>query len=91
PTPEARIAAVARSLVISMGAKFRAAGGIGTGGEPDYADFRAALAPYVKLEIVKARIDEARLSAGRHLTSRVRELSGELAEIEKTIPKELGQ
>ena len=76
-TPEGRIAAVARSLCIQMQKDKR---------EPDYADFRDALRPFLKRELLNARIDEARKNSGLRLTARVRELAAELQAI--TFPDE---
>ncbi len=69
-TPEGRIAAVARSLCIQMEKK--------SSREPDYADFRDVLRPFLQRELLNARIDEARKTSGRALTQRVRELAKEL-------------
>lgn len=85
-TPEGRIAAVARSLMITMEDRHNKNG---TGPrEPDYADFREALRPYLRQELLLARIDEARKTAATAVTARVRELASELAECQKLIPKE---
>jgi hypothetical protein len=85
-TPEGRLAAVARSLALKMGEDYRRTS---CGPEfPDYADYRKALAPYIRREILLARIDEARKSHYAAITSRVKELAAELAEVETTIPKE---
>lgn len=56
--------------------------------EPDYADFRDALRPYVQRELLLARIEEARKSAGAILTARMRELAAELYEIDRVIAAE---
>lgn len=74
-TAEDRIAAVAKSLCIQIGDKFR-------GRVPDYADFRDALRPFVQRELLRARIDEARKLSGRVMTERVKELAKELDAIE---------
>lgn len=76
-TPEGRIAAVARSLCVQMAEK-RKATGIGPS-EPDYADFRDVLKPFIEREMINARIDEARKTGGLLLTLRVRQLADELA------------
>jgi hypothetical protein len=83
PTPEGRLAAVCRSLMTQMDTRHRKTR-VGPA-EPDYADFREALRPYVRREILIARIDEARKSAGARLTSRVAELADELFEVDKII------
>jgi hypothetical protein len=56
--------------------------------EPDYGDFREALRPYVQRELLLARIDEARKSAGERLTSRMKELATELYAIDRIMPGE---
>ena len=66
-TPEGRIAAVARSLCIQMQKKLKR--------EPDYADFRDVLRPFLQRELLNARIDEARKTSGAVLTARVKELA----------------
>jgi hypothetical protein len=73
-TPEGRIAAVAKSLCIQMDKKLKR--------EPDYADFRDVLRPFIKKEILNARIEEARMLSGRVLTARVKELAAELEALE---------
>jgi hypothetical protein len=84
-TPEARIAAVVRSLAIKMGMKFERTG-VGAK-EPDYADLREALAPYLRRELLLARIDEARKTAATALTTRMKELASELFECDAAIAK----
>lgn len=78
-TPEGRIAAVVRSLCVQMEDRHNKTG-LGPI-LPDYADFREALRPFLRMEILKARIDEARKTAGAVLTTRMRELSAELMDI----------
>jgi len=56
--------------------------------EPDFADFREALRPYVQRELLVARIEEARRSAGVLLTARMRELADELYAIDRIIPED---
>lgn len=66
-TPEGRIAAVTKSLCLQFERKFHR--------EPDYADFRDVLRPFVQREILNARVDEARRTSGAALTERVRDLA----------------
>lgn len=80
-TPEGRIAAVARSLTIQMDEKYKR--------QPDYADFRDVLRPFIELELLRARVDEARQGCGRGLTMRMETLAGQMAECERSLPKEL--
>lgn len=81
-TPEERLAAVARSLVIKMAENYRKTG-VGPA-EPDKADYRDALRPFLKIELLRARIDEARKTSATALTIRMQELDRELrfAELE---------
>lgn len=76
-TPEERLAAVAKSLLIQLEKKNRV---------PDYADFRETLRPFIQRELVLARIDEARKSCGRGLTARIEELAAELSKIVAALP-----
>ena len=85
-TPEGRLAAVAASLALKMLADFEKTGEGPSA--PDYADYRDALRPFVKRELILARIAEARKKHSAELTVRVRELAIELAECERQIPKE---
>lgn len=75
-TPEGRIAAVAKSLCIQMADKRRDQHRALT--EPDYADFRDTLRPFIQRELLNARVDEARKTSARTLTDRIRELTAEL-------------
>jgi hypothetical protein len=85
-TPEERLAAVARSLAIQMQDKLLDAEKLKD--VPDYADFRDKLRPYVRRELILARIDEARKLGAITLTTRMKELALELAECEMQIPSE---
>lgn len=69
-TPEGRLAAVAKSLLVQMNDKYKR--------DPDYADFRDVLKPFVQRELLRARIDESRKSYGSELTKRMVELAKEL-------------
>jgi 2-C-methyl-D-erythritol 4-phosphate cytidylyltransferase len=53
--------------------------------QPDYADYRDALRPFVRRELLRARIEEARKAAGEILTARVAELAKELDEVNREI------
>jgi hypothetical protein len=93
-TPEGRLAAVAKSLLLQMQLRAEAAacltcGRIAAYADPDYADFREALRPFVERELLLARIGEARTASGKLLTSRIRELATELAELNKKLPDAL--
>lgn len=78
-SPTERIASVAKSTITEIARNF-------PGREADYADFRDALDPYVKRELLLARISEARICSAAALTVRIKELAAELAEAEKLIP-----
>jgi len=86
-SPEGRIAAVAKYLCVHF-EENHIRTGVGPK-EPDYADFKVALRPFIQRELLKARIDEARTTQSRILTDRVMELAKELAIVEAQIPKEL--
>jgi hypothetical protein len=73
-TAEGRIAAVAKSFLVQMRDKYKR--------DPDYADFRDVLRPFVQREMLRARIDEARKSYGQGLTTRMVELAKELDALE---------
>jgi len=73
-TAEARLAAVARELIVRM-ANCTCCASRMAPGKPDYADLRVALAPYVKVELLKARISEARTCGN---VDRARLLNAEL-------------
>lgn len=71
PTPEGRLAAVAvEEMFHHLDAKPHSR-------LPDYADFRGAFFKQVRIELLKAKIEEA-CRAPRN-EARVRELTGELA------------
>jgi hypothetical protein len=67
-TPEGRLAAVARDEMFRQLDAKRL---------PDYADFRCAFERYVKIELLQARLAEARLKPTN--ARREKELLGELA------------
>lgn len=73
-TPEERLAAVARQLVVNMQNSFDR--------RPDYADFRDTLRPFLQRELLLARVDEARASGAYAVTARVRELTKDLMKAE---------
>jgi hypothetical protein len=69
PTPEGRIAAVAREEIYRT---FR----LKRTFPPDYADFRAAVEAAVRMEILAAKLEEAQLKPAND--ARVKELLGQL-------------
>jgi len=85
-TPEGRLAAVARSLLLHMQDEFRRTGQGPS--EPDYADFRDAFRRRLRLELVNARISEARHIHAKVTTERVAELAKEKGQLESEIEKE---
>lgn len=80
PSPEGRLAAVARTLTIRLRER---------GKEPDYADYRDAFRPFIRRELILARIEEARHDMGQALTARARELAAELIAVEREIEENL--
>jgi len=78
-SPAGRIAAVARSLCLHFEAERRRTG-VGPS-EPDYADFRDVLRPFIERELILARIDEARKTGGIALTARIKELAADLVNL----------
>jgi len=85
-TPEERLAAVAANLRESFLARYSHERSGPT--EPDYADFRDALRPYVQQELLFARIDERRKMCGDVVSSRMEVLQRELLEVQQQIPEE---
>jgi hypothetical protein len=73
-SPAARLAAVARSIVMRM-ARCSLCQRDVPPNKPDYADLRQALNPFIELELIKARLAEAKL-ANNH--PRIRTLQGQL-------------
>ena len=59
PTFAARLAAIARDLMM-QGAKCYSCGRLATPNVPDYADFRDAFDPQIKIKELEDRLDEAR-------------------------------
>lgn len=82
-TPEARLAAVARTLMDLVLANHLSTGRGPR--QPDYADFREAFRPFLEREVLVARIDEARRVHGEKLTARVAELGLELKMVDTVI------
>lgn len=78
-TPEGRIAAVCKSLMLQMSDRhIKTRSGPSS---PDYADLKEVLRPFVQRELLNARIDEARKTSGMILTARVKELAAQLQAI----------
>jgi Mg-chelatase subunit ChlI len=75
--PEERIAAVCRAVH----EKFHP-----TAMAPDYADYRDALRPFIRREIILAKIEEARSCSSAVLTDRIADLARQLADVEREIP-----
>jgi len=94
-TPEGRLAAVAMSVILQMqlraleDAACRSCGRIAALRQPDYADFRDAMRPFIERELLLARINEARSGNGKLLTSRIQELCADLAELNRQLPDAL--
>lgn len=69
-TPEGRLAAVAVSLMYHMETSKQRL--------PDYADFREAMRPFIKRELLNARLDEANMSLKVALADRIKDIASEL-------------
>lgn len=77
-TPEGRLAMVAREVVEEarrIGNHFR-----GDRFYPDRADFRARFAPFLKIELLQARLEEAKIHAGAAAEQRVEQLTKEISD-----------
>lgn len=77
PTPEGRLAALAFSIGVQMRDHEKK--------DPDYADFRDAMRPFVKRELILARLEDLRQTTGATLTLRTAELAKELLDLNKQI------
>jgi hypothetical protein len=73
-TPAERLAAVARSLMMRE-ARCSSCDREAQPYKPDYADFRAALEPFVEIELLKVQLEEAQRSG---VNSRITELRAKL-------------
>lgn len=83
-TPEGRLAAVVKGLIVRMREEHR--NRLAEYREPDYADIRDALRPHVERELVLARIAEVEWSKIIDFRPvRLRELKLELAKAEAII------
>lgn len=82
-SPESRLAAVARNLIMRE-ATCPTCGRKMYPFKPDYADLRDALRPYVAREMLAARLEEAEAS---HNNKRVFNLKVELATVELEISR----
>jgi hypothetical protein len=76
-TPWGRLASVAESTLVSCQV---------SGEPPTAAKFSTALEPYVRVEIIFARIEEARRTYTAILTARMEELHAELLVANRSIP-----
>lgn len=70
PSPEGRLAALVRDEMFRH---------LDAGRTPDYADFRCAMERQVKIEILQARLAEARLKPNNQ--RREQQLLGQLASV----------
>jgi hypothetical protein len=85
-TATKRIAAAARSIQTQMQKSLTSVEKLRD--VPDYTDYEKKLDPWVRRELVIARIDQAKTDAAKDLTKTIMELAEELAEIEKELPSE---
>lgn len=77
-TPEGRLAMVARHVVDEarrIENRFR-----GDRFYPDRAEFRARFAPFMKIELLQARLEEAKIHAGAAAEERVQQLTKEISD-----------
>lgn len=72
PTPEGRIAAVVFSVWVQMRDHEKK--------DPDYADYRDALRPFLRRELILALMQDLRHQTGAIMTFRAAELGKELVE-----------
>jgi hypothetical protein len=72
PTPEGRLAAIARVVMYRVRGRF--------GHDPDLADFREGMARQMEIELLIARLEEAQLKPRNE--ARIRELVKEIAHLE---------
>jgi len=77
PTPEGRLAAVVLSVFIQMRDHEKK--------DPDYADYRDALRPFLHREIILARMKDVRHATGAIMTTLTAELARELTEVNAAI------
>lgn len=73
-TPAERLAAIVRSQMMKM-ARCSHCSRLAQPNTPDYADFREVLIPWLDIELLKARIAEAKLAGN---SKRVKELQAAL-------------
>jgi hypothetical protein len=85
-TPAERLAAVARTLMEKIRTEYERT--LAGPKEPDYADFREALRPYVQQELLFARIDERRKMCGDMVSQRMTILEAELLVVQRDIPEQ---
>lgn len=85
-TPERRIAAVVRSLTIQVNRDYRRTG---HGPDlPDYADYCAAIAPFLEKELLLARLHELEIQPRKPPKWRIEEIRRELEILESKLPDE---
>jgi hypothetical protein len=87
-TPEERLAAVCRTLIVRMENAARRRGANRQAAEPDYADFRDALRPYIRREIVMALLEEMQDRPDLSAAFRVAALRAELEALNRIVKKE---
>jgi hypothetical protein len=90
-TPEGRLAAVARELVVEMYHSERLRrDGLQYPNVPDYADFADRLRLYVRRELIQARLDLAKLISplgiAKALSDELKRVEIEIAKFEKAEP-----
>lgn len=84
-TPEGRLAAVVKTLLLEMRRKFGHR--LPEYREPDYADIREAIKPFLDREICAAKLKEAKWNRTLDFREvRIRELEQELRSINARMP-----
>jgi hypothetical protein len=85
-TPEGRLAAVVKTLFLEMRRKF--ANRLPEYREPDYADIRDTIKPFLDREICAARLKEAEWNRTLDFREvRIRELTQELLKLTERLPE----
>jgi hypothetical protein len=84
-TPEGRLAAVCRTLMLRMEREALRRHAGPAAAEPDYADFRDTLRPFIKRELINALLDELQNYESPEAVFRRRDLRQQLVAVEYEI------
>jgi hypothetical protein len=88
PTPEGRLAAVCKSLVLRMRRQAERRHRSDYSAEPDYADYRDALKPHLERELKVARLEELENYEVPAAVFRRQQLRQEIMALDHIIAKE---